>query len=115
MEYLSENVITKDYVASNRQIIEKFYSVQFAIDGRAPLYQFRIKNIPPDGPGILVGEKSAVLSRLNVGDELDMTYCPCGAAAVSKELRTKVMRVDHHTEGRFEGHVAIGLSVVEQS
>lgn len=115
MEYLSESGIAEDYVASNRQIMEKFYSVQFAIDGRAPLYQFRIKNISPDGPGILIGEESAVLSSLNVGDELDMTYCPCGVKDVSKELRTKVMHIDHHTEGKFEGHVVIGLSVIDRS
>ncbi|UCD32999.1 MAG: hypothetical protein JSV38_03745, partial [Desulfobacterales bacterium] len=80
--------------AESRAIIDKFFSVQFSLNG--PTYLYKLREIPENGLSILVKEDSTVLRELKVGDILDMEYNTLGLSGSSKILKTKVSSKDFH-------------------
>ena len=91
-------------------IMNKYYSVQFPLNGTGPTYLFKLRNTPKNGLFILVKEDSIILKELKVGDILNMEYNPMGYSDPSI-LKTQINSKNSHNG--FNGHSLIGLSIID--
>lgn len=89
----------------------KFYSVEFMVDGLPYLYQFKIWNTPSKQMFILVKESSDILKQLKEGESFNMKYY----SSVSEypiELKTKIDYLKKEQNGRFKNHYLVGLIIL---
>jgi hypothetical protein len=95
-----------------RDIVDKFYSVEFALKGIDFVYQFKIWNMSSKGMCVLIKEDSDVLKHLRAGDVMDMKYYSSDALSPTERLQTEIRHITKDEEGRFKGHVLVGLSIL---
>ena len=95
-----------------REILDKFYSVEFALKGIDFVYQFKIWNISSKGMCVLIKEDSDVLKHLKAGDIVDMKYYTSDSLAPTEHLQTEIRHITKDDEGRFKGHCLVGLSIL---
>jgi hypothetical protein len=98
--------------SESRNVLNKYYSVQFCVNGMDTAYLFKLRDIPLNGLCILVKEDSPVLKELEVGDTLSMGYHPLESPDSPKLLKTRVNSKSAYN--RFSGHSLVGLSILEQ-
>jgi hypothetical protein len=98
--------------SESRNVLNKYYSVQFCVNGMDTAYLFKLRDIPLNGLCILVKEDSPVLKELEVGDTLSMGYHPLESPDSPKLLRTRVTSKSAYDS--FSGHSLVGLSILEQ-
>ena len=105
-----------DNLAENRSesgnILDKFFSVQFSLDDRGPVYLFKLRDKSSNEPCILVKENSCVSEQLEVGDILYMEYNSPGFSKSNKLLKTQIISKNSHD--LFTGHFLVGLSIVDE-
>jgi len=92
---------------------EDYYSVEIPLDGLEFLHQFKIWNIDPGSLCVVVKEESEILARLSVGDTIKMKYYILNPAHPPKYLPTRIRHITREEQGRFKGHVVIGLDILE--
>ena len=95
-----------------RRTPEQYYAVEFSIEGLELPYQFRIWNIASKSMCVLVKEGSDILSRLRVGDKLNMKYYAGGAVAEPEYRTTAIRHITKSEDGRFRGHYLVGLEIL---
>ncbi len=95
-----------------REIIDKFYSVEFALKGTDFVYQFKIWNMSSKGMCVLIKEDSVVLKHLKLGDIVDMKYYSSDSLSPTEHLQTEIRHITKDDEGRFKGHFLVGLSIL---
>ena len=98
--------------SESRTILNKYYSVQFSLNGREPVYLFKLRDISLNGLCILVKEDSPVLKQLKVGDILNMEYNPPELSDAPKTLKTQV--TSKKSYDYFSGHSLVELSIVDE-
>ena len=96
-----------------RSITDRYYSVEFSINGSAYVYQFKIWDISPKGTYVLVKEDSDLLNHLKVGEILDLKYYTTDSAKPIECLETEIRHIAKDEKGRFKGLYLIGLSILE--
>lgn len=89
---------------------EAYHSVEFQSPSLGACYHFRLWHLDRYGPCLMVGAGSRVLAHLHVGDTLDMKYYPWERSRPHVVLETRIGRITPAVEGRFRGHVLVGLS-----
>ena len=94
-----------------KNMLKKYYSVQFYLNGIQEAYLFKLRDIPLNGLCIVVKENSPVLKKLNIGDILNMEYHPPGSSDSSKLLKTRV--ASKTSCDRSTGHSLVGLSIID--
>jgi hypothetical protein len=112
---MEEKNIINDAVEGSfesRNVLNKYYSVQFCVNGMDTAYLFKLRDIPLNGLCILVKEDSPVLRELEVGDILSMGYHPLESPESPKLLKTRVTSKNEYD--LFSGHSLVGLSILEQ-
>jgi hypothetical protein len=77
-----------------------------------PVYQFKVRDLSPKGAGIVVRADSNVLKMMQAGQDLDVKMIP-GTAAPGYQ-RSRVAHVTELKEGRFRGHMVVGISILNQ-
>ena len=90
---------------------EKFYSVEFMIEGFPYLFQFKIWSTPEMPMFILVKESSDIISWLREGDVIKLKYYSY-ALNYPAELETEIESISLKDHGRFRGHYAVGLKIL---
>ncbi len=98
----------------SRTIFNKYFSVQFSLNGMGPTYLFKLRNISYSGLCILVKEDSVVLKHLKVGDILNMKYNPLESSYSTKLLKTRITDISKYPQGRIMGHYHVGLSIIDK-
>jgi hypothetical protein len=105
-----------DNLAENRSgsgnILEKFFSVQFSLSDRGPVYLFKLRDKSKNEPCILVRKDSCVSEQLEIGDILYMEYNTPGLSRPNMLLKTQIISKNCHN--RFSGHFLVGLSIVDE-
>jgi hypothetical protein len=96
-----------------RTIVDKYYSVEFSFEELESVYQFRIWDLSEGGMCVLVREDSAVLEYLKAGKTFDMKYYATDLPGKIEQLETEVKHVSKDEQGRFKGHVMVGLKILE--
>jgi hypothetical protein len=112
---VEENTILNKSIenrSDSRNILNQYYSVQFAVNDRGPAYLFKLRDISSKGICILVKEDSFVLKQLQVGDILNMEFNQPEPLNSSRSLRTQITSKYPHYH--IAGHVLVELSIVEE-
>ena len=111
--YVMENAPQENWLESNLPF-EEFYSVEIPLDGLEFLHQFKIWNIDSETLFVVVKEESEILPCLRVGDTIKMKYYIVNPTSPPKYLLTKIKHITKENQGRFKGHVVIGLDILEE-
>lgn len=93
---------------------DQFYSVEFSIRGIGVPYQFKIWDIFSPFMCVLVKEYSAIMSRLKVGDTLNMKYYSADSGYRPECLKTAIRHIVKNDQGRFKGHYLVGLEILKR-
>lgn len=113
---MGEKTANNDVAERNlesRHILDKYYSVQFSINGYAPVYMFKLRNFSYNDLCILVKEDSDVLKCLKVNETINMEYNPSASQGTGKFLKTRISDITKNNNGGFTGHCLVGLSIIE--
>ncbi len=119
MKYNSKTNDSVEHRIAPRSYIDIFYSVELTIvthDNMSQCYQFKLRNISESGMCILVSEKSEIMNYLEIGDALNIKYCPSDTAYPEKNMKTKIKHITYvPKQGAPEnGHYYIGLFIMEK-
>jgi len=95
-----------------RKILETYHSVEMSIDGMAPFYVFKLRDISPSGMGILVKENSDLLKQIKPGQIVSVRYNPAHPSWSPEVLETAIQHITKDADIRYRGHVLIGLSIL---
>jgi len=96
-----------------RRLIDKYYSVQFSLKQKVPIYQFKLKDISSDGLCIIVQEKSKILKQIKENDILEMTFCAADAPESTSQYKTKIIHITPDKSGRYKNHFLVGFSIID--
>ena len=100
--------------AETRELLDRFYSVEFLIKETGEVYQFKLRDISTQGLGILVLEDSRVLQYIKLGDTLDVQYNPPRSSDPTTILKTRIRHIAKKEQGAPSGHFVIGLEVISK-
>ena len=89
-----------------------YYSVEFSVAGLRTAYQFKIWKDSPENMYVMVKEESAVLSKLRVGDILNMKYYSRDKSDPFKYHATAIPHISREKEGPMKGHYLVGLEIM---
>ncbi|HDG99009.1 MAG TPA: hypothetical protein ENG73_12705 [Desulfobacterales bacterium] len=95
-----------------RKTPDEYYAVEFTIEGLELPYQFRIWNLASKSMCVIIKEGSDILSRLKVGDKLNMKYYLGGPVAEAEYRPTAIRHITKSEDGRFKGHYLVGLEIL---
>ena len=110
-EQAATNITSLVEIASNsKNIINKYYSVQFPLNDTGLTYLFKLRNTSENGLCILVKKESIISEKLKVGDILNMEYNPMDS---SDPLILKTLINSKNSPDGFNGHSLIGLSIID--
>ena len=98
-------------ISESRNMLKKYYSVQFYLKGIDEAYLFKLRDIPLNGLCILVKENSPVLNKLKIGDILNMEYHSPESSDSPKLLKTQVASKTSYD--RSTGHSLVRLSIID--
>jgi hypothetical protein len=99
------------YRSKAKSILDEFYSVQFFLNDKEIFYQFKLRNISPNRPCILVKKDSPVFTELQVGDILDMEYNKPESSDTSRLFKTQITSKNSHDF--YTGHSIVELSIID--
>jgi hypothetical protein len=102
----------KERRSEERKEFDRYYSVEFAIQGLEISYQFKIWNVASKSMCVLVKEGSEVLKRLKVGEILNMKFYSADAVSPTDYLETAIRHITKDEQGRFRGHYLVGLEIL---
>ena len=100
--------------SETRELLDRFYSVEFLIKETGEVYQFKLRDISAQGLGILVREDSRVLRYLKVDDALDVQYNPLRSSGTAAVFKTRIRHIAKKEQGTPDGHFVIGLEVISK-
>ena len=99
------------YRTKTETIVKEFYSVQFFLYGKGVFYQFKLRNISPNRPYILVKKDSPVIKELRIGDIREMEYNNPQSSDASRLFRTQITSINAHS--CYKGHSIVELSIMD--
>ena len=91
---------------------DKFYSVEFMVEGLPYLFQFKIWNTQSKQMFIIVKESSDILNRIKEGESFNMKYYS-SVLEYPIELKTKIDYLTKEKNGRFKNHYLVGLKILQ--
>lgn len=88
------------------------YSVLFSLHGADNTYRSRVWDKAPSSMHLLIENTSDLLSRLKVGDTMNMRYYSTDLRNPSEYIEASVQHITKRDQGRLKGHYLIGLDIV---
>lgn len=89
-----------------------FFSVEINPSGLIPIYKFRLRKSSSNDAYILVKEGSAILTFLKTGQEINAKYSTEEQSDSDALIKTKINYNIKEIQGRFKGHLMVGLSPI---
>jgi hypothetical protein len=90
------------------------HRAEFKFSGAA-VYQLKVRDLSAKGAGIAARTDSSFLKMIQVGQELDVKLIPgIEAAGPPDYFRSRIEHVSELKEGRFRGHMVVGLSFLKK-
>jgi len=105
-------VVTKERRSETRERVDRYFSVEFIVEGTETIYQFRIWDLSSQGMCVLVKSDSDLLKHLRVGQNWNMNYYRDGASKPADYLTTEIRHITRDESGRFKDHYLVGLSIL---
>ena len=111
MERDCQSQLVHDVPTESKSFSQRYYAVEFSLEGLQLPYQFKIWNLPAE-PCVLVKEGSELLSRLRVGDKLNMKYYSDEKVEGVVCRLTEIRYITRNEDGPFRGHYLVGLEIM---
>lgn len=96
--------------SATRKMADRSHRVEVRLPG-IPAYQFKVKDLSPEGACLLIREDSQIVGNLDVDQELDLKYY--GKDKQTPEITFKA-QIKHMTKADvppFQGHFLVGLMI----
>jgi len=78
-----------------------------------PVYQLKVRDVSPNGAGIIVRADSKFLTMVQIGQELNVNFlAPADDATLSGQYRLRIEHISELENGRFKGHHVVGISIL---
>ena len=91
------------------------HRVEFKFTG-VPVYQLIVRDLSANGAGIVARPDSKILNMIRIGQELDVKLISfAGATGPSGHYRSRIEHISELKEGRFRGHMVVGLSLLNKA
>ena len=79
-----------------------------------PVYQLKVRDVSPNGAGIIVRADSKFLTLVQIGQELNVNFlAPADHATLSGHYRLRIEHISELEAGRFKGHHVVGISILK--
>ena len=88
------------------------YSVLFSLHGDDNTYRSKVWDKATSSMHLLIEDTSDLLSRLKVGDTVNMRYYSTDLHNPSEYLEASVQHISKIDRGRLKGHYLVGLDIV---
>ena len=111
---MSNNISNTDMTelrSEERELAPVYSSVEFHLKDMNIGYHCKVRDISPKGLCIVLNETSPVLNYIHVGDRIDMKYHSDDRYEGSQLKTTEIIYISRPDEGKYKGHVLVGLSV----
>ncbi len=103
---------TNDMVSSaSLPSVDQYHNVEISVNGMAPVYVFKLRELSSTGMGVLVKEDSDLLNQIETGQTVDMKYSSEERTHRPQYLKTEIQHIAKDAQGRFDGHFILGLSI----
>jgi hypothetical protein len=80
-----------------------------------PTYQFKMRDLSTNGAGLIARTDSNFLNMIHVGQKLEVRLISFShTTGPSGRYQTKIKHVSEIKNGRFRGHMAVGLSFINK-
>jgi len=90
------------------------HSAEFKIPG-VPVYQLKVGDLSANGAGIVARADSKILNLIRIGQELDVKLISfAGATGQSGHYKSRIEHISEVKEGRYHGHMVIGISILNK-
>jgi hypothetical protein len=90
------------------------HRAEFKFTG-VPVYQLKVRDLSEKGAGIVARTDSKFLDMIRSGQELEVKLiCFADATGLSGRFRSRIVHISELKEGRFKGHMVIGISILEK-
>ena len=91
------------------------HRVEFKFTG-VPVYQLIVRDLSANGAGIVARTDSKILNMIRIGQELDVKLISfAGVKGPSGHYRSRIEHISELKEGRFRGHMVVGLSLLNKA
>ena len=113
MEFEKKATSFKERREKHRRTQLRNYRVEIKLIG-APIYQFRVNDVSPEGAGILIKEDSKFLSLIEVGQIVDADFISPEGTDPTGNYRAEIRHITKPNEGKNKGHFLVGLKILEK-
>jgi hypothetical protein len=79
-----------------------------------PIYQFKIKDVSPQGAGLLVHESSKFLNLIAVGQALEVTFISPQGSEPNGTYKAEVRHITERGRSRYKGVRLVGIRILER-
>jgi hypothetical protein len=87
------------------------HRAEFKFPG-VPIYQLKVRDLSAKGAGVVARADSNFLKMIEIGQELDVKLISPGETIGSSgHYRSRIEHVSELKEGRFRGHMVVGISI----
>lgn len=114
-EMQHREAVTAERRGEPRERVERYFCVEFILEGAEAIYQFRIWDLSSQGMCVLVKNDSDLLRHLKVGQRWNMKYCRDDASKPADYLSTEIRHITRDESGRFKDHCLVGLAILGSS
>ena len=108
---VAEKSMGRRYIHSKP--LDRYYSVEFSIDGLLVVYQFKIWDTGSTDMYILIKENSAFLPWIKIGDNLNLKYYSRDLTHPYENLDTEIRSIAKQEQGRLKGHYLVGFEILD--
>ena len=78
-----------------------------------PVYQLKVRDVSPNGAGIIVRADSKFLTMVEIGQELNVNFlAPADDPTLSGHYKLRIEHISELEKGRFKGHYVVGISIL---
>lgn len=97
--------------SENRNLINRFYSVEIHVDGNELINQFVLYDMSTSGLCFLIEKDSSLLEKIKVGETYKMKYYPVNILGNVEYINTRICHITKPRVTTFEDHFMVGLSL----
>ena len=109
-----EKALQNERRAAPRYPASSEHMVEFGIPG-ALIYQLKCQDVSERGAGVIVKPDSKFLDLIKVDQQLKVKLLSPGGSQPSQGIyQIRIAHITESTEGRFKGHVVVGLELLQK-
>lgn len=94
-----------------RKADHPYSSVEFYVEALKMFYHCKVRDASSNGLCILIRSDSKVLDHLKIGQQIQLKLYGNDVETVMESKSTEIRQITRQEDGRYRGHVLVGLSI----